>query len=191
MAKTLAKKTVAAPAKAVKLAKKTAAPKAAKKVRAQAAEVAPLAAKAADIIENIQPKVKEAMTDTANTAKNVFEKGTKLVKDVVEFQKDNAAAIVESGKIAAKGAQEIGQFAMDHNRKNWDATTAMFKSAAAVKSPTDLFKLQGEFARDRFDFGVAQFSKTTEMFVKLAGEVAQPLQSRYAVAAEEVKGYAL
>jgi phasin family protein len=191
MAKTLAKKTVAAPAKMVKAAKKTAAPKAAKTVRAKAAEAAPLASKAADIIENIQPKVKEAMTDTAKTAKNVFEKGTKLVKDVVEFQKDNAAAIVESGKIAAKGAQEFGQFAMDHNRKNWDATTAMFKSATAVKSPVDLFKIQGEFARDRFDFGVAQFSKTTEMFVKLAGEVAQPLQSRYAVAAEKVKSYSL
>jgi phasin family protein len=184
MAKTV-KTKAAAPAKAA--AKKPAAIKAAK-TRAKAADAAPIAQKVAEVIETIQPKVKKTMTDTAKTA---MEKGSKMFKDVVEFHKGNAEAVIESGKIAAKGAQEMGQFAAENGRKNWDATTAMLKQATAVKSPADLMKLQGEFARERFDAGVAQFSKSTELFFKLAGDAIQPLQSRYAVAAEKVKSYAL
>jgi phasin family protein len=184
MAKSLAKKTVAAPAKAAKIVKKTAAPK----VRAKAEASAPAATKVADIIESVQPKGMKTMTDTV---KNVQEKGTKLVSEIVEFNKGNFEAVVEAGKIGVKGAQEMGQHAANVSRKNWDATTAMVKQAAAVKSPTDLFKLQGEFARAQFDGAVAEMSKSTEMFVKLAGEMFQPLQNRYAVAAEKVKSFSL
>lgn len=186
-AKTLAKKTVAAPAQAATKIVKKAAPKAAKPVRAKAATAAPAATKTADVISVL----KEKGSKMTETVKSVQDNATKIVSEVVEFSKGNVEAIVETGKIAAKGAQEVGQFAMENGRKNWDATTAMLKQVAAVKSPTDLFKIQGEFARDRFDFGVAQMSKTTEMFVKLAGEMAQPLQNRYAVAAEKVKSFSL
>jgi hypothetical protein len=186
MAKTTATKKIAAPATRVAKANKPA-PKANKVVRAKAEAAAPAATKTADIIKSVQPK-EIKMTETA---KNVQEKATKFVSEVVEFSKGNVEAVVEAGKVAAKGAQEAGQFAVEASRNNWEATTALFKEAAAVKSPTDFFKLQSDFARARFDFGVAQFSKSTEMFVKLAGEIAQPLQNRYTVAAEKVKSLAL
>ena len=67
----------------------------------------------------------------------------------------------------------------------------MFKSFAAVKSPTELFQLQSEFAKSSFDSAVAEASKLSEAVVKLAGEIAQPISSRYAVAAEKLKAAAL
>ncbi len=186
-AKTLAKKSVAAPAKAAtKIVKKTA---------AKAAAAAPAATKIADIIKPVQTKGIKTMTDTVKNvqenAKDVMEKGSKLVSEIVEFNKGNIEAVVEAGKIGVKGAQEMGQRTAEVSRKNWDATTAMVKQVAAVKSPTDLFKLQGEFARSQFDVAVAEMSKSTEMFVKLAGDMFQPLQNRYAVAAEKVKSFSL
>jgi phasin family protein len=194
-AKTLAKKTVATPAKAAAKSVKKAAPKAMKAVRAKAEAAAPAATKIADLIKSVQPKGMKTMTDTVKNvqenAKDVMEKGSKLVSEIVEFNKGNIEAVVEAGKIGVKGAQEMGQRTAEVGRKNWDATTAMVKQAAAVKSPTDLFKLQGDFARAQFDGAVAEMSKSTEMFVKLAGEMFQPLQNRYAVAAEKVKGFSL
>ncbi len=187
MAKTLAKKTVAAPAKAATKTVKTTAPKAVKAVRAKAATAAPVEAKTADVITTLKEKGNK-MTETV---KNVQDNATKIVSELVEFNKGNFEAIVEAGKIGVKGAQDMGQLAAENGRKSWDATTAMMKQAAAVKSPTELLKLQGEFARDRFDFGVAQMSKSTEMFVKLAGDMFQPLQNRYAVASEKVKSFSL
>ncbi len=177
--KTLAKKTVATVTKVAVPTKKT--------VRAKAASAAP-AATITETVKSLAPKGMKTMTDTV---KNVQEKGTKLVSEIVEFNRENMEAVVEAGKIGVKGAQEMGKRTAEVSRKNWDATTAMVKEAAAVKSPTDLFKLQGDFARAQFDSAVAEMSKSTEMFVKLAGEMFQPLQNRYAVAADKVKSFSL
>ena len=135
------------------------------------------------------------MTDTVNetvkkietTAKSGMEKGVAFVKDVVEFNRGNVEAMVESGKIAAKGAQSMGQSAFEYGKKNVEAMTEQAKKIAAVKSPTDFFKLHTEFVRSQFDAAVAETSKATELFVKVAGETMQPLQNRYALAAEKVK----
>ncbi len=154
--------------------------------------------KMTDTVKQVEDTVKKAtaeatekataMFNDINTrAKTAMEKAGAASKDVVEFHKANLEAFVEAGKIAAKGVQTAAQSAADYSRKNFEATTAMFKSAAAVKSPTELFKLQGEFARGQFDGAVAEVSKSTEYSLKLAGEIVKPIQSRYAVVAENMK----
>jgi phasin family protein len=120
-------------------------------------------------------------------AKAAFEKSTKLFEEMNEFGKGNLEAVVESGKIAAKGFETLGQDAAEYTRKQFEGATAIAKSFASVKSPTELFKLQSEYFRSAFDALVAESSKTTEAVLKLAGEVAQPLSNRVALAAEKVK----
>lgn len=120
-------------------------------------------------------------------AKAALEKSTKLVEELNEFNKGNLEAVVESTKVAAKGAEALGQQAADTARKNYEKATAAMKSFASVKSPTELFQLQSEYARSAFDSFVAESSKNTEAFLKLAGDVFQPLSNRIAVAAEKIK----
>jgi phasin family protein len=151
-----------------------------------------------DTVKNVEETVKKAAAETSEKATEMFkdmtaraksamEKTSDVAKDAVEFNKANLEAMVEAGKIAAKGVQTVGQNAAELTRKNFEATTTMLKSAAAVKSPTELFKLQGDFARSQFDGAVAEMSKASEFYLKLAGEVFQPIQNRYAVAAEQLK----
>lgn len=151
-----------------------------------------------DTVKQVEETVKKATAeagekatamfkDVTARAKEAFEKSGETTKDVIEFHKANFEALIESGKIAAKGAQTAAQNAADYGRKNWDATTAHVKAVAAVKSPTDALKLQGDFARSQFDGAVAEMSKSTEFYLKLAGEVFQPIQNRYSVAAEQMK----
>ena len=56
-----------------------------------------------------------------------------------------------------------------------------------MKSPTDFMSVQAEYLRAQFDATIADFSKSTEFYLKLAGEIAQPVQNRYAAAADKVK----
>jgi phasin family protein len=151
-----------------------------------------------DTVKQVEETVKKATAeagekatamfkDVTARAKEAFEKSGETTKDVIEFHKANFEALIESGKIAAQGAQTAAQNAADYGRKNWDATTAHVKAVAAVKSPTDALKLQGDFARSQFDGAVAEMSKSTEFYLKLAGEVFQPIQNRYSVAAEQMK----
>ena len=136
----------------------------------------------------ITPEKAQAMFGDLNArAKTAAEKGAKLVEGMSEFAKGNVEALVESSKLAAKAAETLGQESADYGKKSLETATSAFKSFATVKSPTELFQLQSEFAKSSFDSAVAEASKMSEMVVKLYGDMFQPISSRFAVAAEKVK----
>ncbi|MFM7028935.1 MAG: phasin family protein [Chakrabartia sp.] len=132
-------------------------------------------------------KATEMLKDMTAKAKTAFEKTGEATKDVAEFHKANLEAAVETGKLAAKGIQDVAQHGADLTRERFEAATAHAKTLAAIKSPTDFMSAQSEFLRGQFDAMIADFSKSTEFYLKLAGEIAQPMQNRYAAAAEQVK----
>jgi phasin family protein len=179
--KKAAAKTVAAP-KAVALKTKAAPVKAATSTKGKTMTdtVKTMTAEAGE-------KATEMFKDVTARAKTAFAKSGEMVKDVTEFNKDNLEAVVESGKIAVKGVQTAAQTAADLTRKNFEATTSMLKTAAAVKSPTEFLKVQSDFAKSQFESAVAEMSKSSEFTLKLMGEMFQPISNRYSVAAEMVK----
>lgn len=138
-------------------------------------------------MKNAADKAQTLFAEANERAKAAVEKSTKLFEEANEFSKGNIEAIVESGKIAAKGFESFGQDAADYSRKQFEGATAALKSLSSVKSPTDFFKLHSDYVRASFDSIVAQTSKNTEAMLKLAGEVAQPISNRVALAAEKVK----
>jgi phasin family protein len=120
-------------------------------------------------------------------AKGAMEKGAKMIEELNAFGKGNIEAMVESSKIAAKGLETMAQDAADYARRSFETTSAQVKTLASAKSPTEFFKLQGDYARQSFDAMVAETSRSTEAMLKLAGEIAQPLSNRMAVAASKMK----
>ncbi|MCJ8156524.1 phasin family protein [Sphingomonas sp. LaA6.9] len=146
----------------------------------------------------VTESVKKAATEATNQAQAVFadinertkaavEKSQKIAEEFADFQKGNVEALVASAKVAAKGIETLGQDAAELGRKNFEGAQAALKSFAAVKSPTELFKLQSDYAKSSFDTFVAEASKNTEAALKLAGDIFQPLSNRLAVAAEKFK----
>lgn len=214
-AKAVAPKATPAPkAATVKapVAKKVAAPKAAKKVKAakpaakpsiskktvKAAAAKPAAAptlisKIKDTImtnattEDFTAKVKDAVSDAQDRAKVAFEKGNALLGDATEFTKGNVEALVETGKILASGLQELGKDYVAEGKTAIETVQADIKELAAVKSPADFFKLQSEILRRNFDAAVASTSKHSEAALKLAGDAFAPISTRVSVAIEKVK----
>jgi phasin family protein len=142
--------------------------------------------------------VSEAFTKIEETAKNfaaeattkvkaAVEKGQKSVGEIVEFSKGNFEAVVASGKVAAKGAEEIAKYATDYGRTSIEKANATAKQLSGVKSPTEFFQLQSEIAKTSLEAFVSEASKFGENYMKLLGEIAQPIQNRYALAVEKVK----
>jgi phasin family protein len=140
-----------------------------------------------DTIKDAAEKGQAYFAEFSTKAKAAAEKGAKAFEDINEFGKGNVEALVESGKIAAKGFETLGQDYADYARKQFEGTTAALKGFAAVKSPTEFFKLQADFVRGQFDSFVAESSKNTEAMLKLAGDVAKPISNRVALAAEKIK----
>ena len=106
--------------------------------------------------------------------------------DNPQFAKANVEAIVESGRVAAAGAQTLGQEAVARTREGLEQAATQVKSLTDAQSPTEFFQLQGEFARVQFDRIVADSSRFAESLVKLAGEAMQPLSTRAALNAEKL-----
>lgn len=137
--------------------------------------------------EAMTERLKSLMGDMSTRAKTAYEKGTEMVSQASEFNKGNVEALVESGKIAAKGAQEMGQAYAEDAKKGFEELTAALKEMTTVKSPTEFIELQTKLVKKSFDTAVAQTSKNSEAFIKLAGDVFQPISNRVSVAVDSFK----
>jgi phasin family protein len=115
--------------------------------------------------EAIAPAVEKATTEMTAKVKDMMEKNMKSMTEMTEFAKGNVEAMVESAKAAAAGAETM----------------------TSAKTPNELMAAQNEFAKAQFDKAVANMSHFSETWMKLAGDVVQPISSRMAVAAETVK----
>ena len=116
----------------------------------------------------------------------LVERSQKVAGEMAELTRANVEALVETGKIAAAGAQTLGQEAIARTRENLEQTTQQVRSLSQAGSPTEFFQLQGEIARTQFDRMVAESSRFAESMVKLAGEAFQPLSTRAALNAEKI-----
>ena len=183
------KKTAFAKAakRAARVAKAAAAPAPAKKIQpnltvSQLKEKIMATAKTNDFTKPMA----DAVTEFQTKAKVAYEKGTEVATEVTEFAKGNVEAFVESSKIFASGAQSLGKSYVEEAKSAYETMTADVKEFAAVKSPTELFQLQGKIARRNFDTLVAASSKNTEAFLKLANDAFAPLTGRVEVATEKL-----
>lgn len=140
--------------------------------------------------EDAKAKLETAYADINEKAKAGVEKSTKALEEISDITKGNVEALVESGKIAAKAIETLGQDAVDYSRKNYEKATATIKSFSTVKTPTEFFQLQSQLFASAFDDFSKQTAKGSEAFIKLANEVSQPLTARVTVVTDKIKSLA-
>ena len=137
--------------------------------------------------EDYSGKLKDVVATAQDRTKAAFEKTSAYAGQYGEFTKGNLEAVVESGKILAAGLQDMGRAYVAEGKSAVETLTADVKEIAAVKSPADFFKLQGEMMRRNFDAAVATTSKNSEVMVKLMGDAFAPISTRVSLAVEKVK----
>ncbi|WP_347302097.1 phasin family protein [Croceibacterium sp. TMG7-5b_MA50] len=136
--------------------------------------------------DTVVTSMTQAMNDAQGKAREAYEKGTAAAGEATDFAKGNVEALVESSRILASGLQSLGQSYAEEAKAAYEQLTADMKEVAAIKSPTELFQLQGKIMRRNFDMVVATTSKNTEAMMKLANEAFQPISGRMTVAADKM-----
>lgn len=142
------------------------------------------------IADDAKAQIQTAFADMSEKAKATAEKSAKAMEEMTTLAKGNVEALVESGKIAAKGVETMGQTAAEFGKSSFEKTSAAMKSMAAVKSPTEFFQLQSELLSASFDDFAKETAKASEALLKLAGDVAQPISTRVSIVSEKVKSFA-
>jgi phasin family protein len=193
------RKTAAQPAKAPAAAKAqparkpAAARKQSKPVRAGATRIQGVKSMNKQTRDNVETgfiaadQIKTVFGDVNERAKAAAERSAKMAEEMADLTRGNVEAFVASSKIAAKAVETLSQDAAEYSRKSFEDASAALNGFAEVKSATDFFRLQGDYARAAFDSAVAESARMSETVLKLAGDVAEPMTSRYTVAAERVK----
>jgi len=189
------KTTEPAPRKPAKARRKISKPRRAAALKAKAAPVTDPVPTLSELKDKIMATAKttdftkpiaDAFGEAQSKAKAAYDKGAELAAEATDFAKGNVEALVESGKIYAAGAQDLGKAYAEEAKSAYETFTADLKEFAAVKSPAELFQLQSKFARRNFDAWVAYGSKSTDAAIKLASETFAPISGRISLAAEKI-----
>jgi len=131
-------------------------------------------------------KAQAMFAEAGERSQQIAAKSQKAAEELTELAKANVEAFVEAGKIAVGGAKAIGQDVVASGREGIEQASDAVKTLAEAKSPAEFFQIQSDLARASFDRFVAETSKLTERVVKLAGEAAEPLQTRASLNAERI-----
>jgi phasin family protein len=124
--------------------------------------------------------------EASERGEDAVKRSRKAAEEFADIYRGNIDAFVEAGKIAATGAQSIGQDVVAKSRDGIEQAANTVRSFTEAKSPTELLQLQSDFARSAFDRFVEDSSALTESFVKLAGEAIQPISNRASTNVEKL-----
>lgn len=131
-------------------------------------------------------KYQQFVAEAGERSQQFAAKSQKAAEELTDLAKANVEAIVEAGRIYAGGAKALGQDVIASGREGIEQASDAVKTLAEAKSPAEFFQIQSDLARASFDRIVAETSKLTERVVKLAGEAAEPLQTRASLNAERI-----
>lgn len=134
-------------------------------------------------------QVEDLTAEAQKTMEQGVEKMTKGMEDMTAFNQDSVEAMVASGKVFAKAAEEMNAEIMAFSKKSYEDSMAAVKEMTSVKSVTELFEKQTEFAKSSFEGFVAEATKLNDMYAAAAKEAFAPLNQRFTAAAEMAKSY--
>lgn len=135
---------------------------------------------------DLSATAKEMAATAQERMKSAYANAGEFAGEFGAFNKANLDAVVETGKIFFTGAQELAKDNVETGKTVVETVTQDAKKMAAVKSPTELFQLQGELARRNFDALVGYGSKRTEAWVKLYNDAFAPISNRVSLASEKI-----
>ncbi len=117
----------------------------------------------------------------------LMEKNMKTMSEMSDFAKGNVEAMIESAKAAGVAAETLAGHFAETSKKHVEDAQAAFKAVTGAKTPQEFFQAQNDYARSQFEKAVANWSQLSETWLKVAGDVVQPISNRMALAADQVK----
>ncbi len=137
--------------------------------------------------EKLGSRFEKLTADAQTRAKQAADRAVALSKNAVEFNRENIETMIESGKIAAKGAQEIGKTNVKYTRENFVEASRALQGLFSVATPKDMFEKQADYVRSGLDRVMDQTSNNADAVVKLAGKAYQPIADRVSEIRKELK----
>lgn len=128
----------------------------------------------------------QAFAAAKDQVQKTFPQAAEKFDEFAGFQKANLAALFTAGSVAMKGIETLGDEILALNKKAMEDSLAGAKKLMDCKTVQDIMELQSDLARAQFEQMFATGTKFSEMCVKVASEVTEPLQVHFSKAAEKM-----
>ena len=105
---------------------------------------------------------------------------TPTFDDFQKFSKDQVEAFTAASATLSKGLQDIAAESTDYSKKAFAAGTAMFEKLLGARSVESAVQIQSEFAKQAYESFVAQATKVSELYTRVASDALKPVTTAYA-----------
>lgn len=110
----------------------------------------------------------------------------KVYDEVATFGRDNVDACLAASNAATRLVEEFNSEVTALSKQAYEANLAAYKAFAGVKTPKELFDLQSELVKSRYEDTLASFNKLNALFTSAANDAFAPLNARVAATMDKV-----
>jgi len=102
---------------------------------------------------------------------------TPTYEDFQKFNKQQLEAFTASTAALSKGMQEIARESTEYSKKAFSSASAVFEKLLGAKTIESAIQIQTDFAKSSYEGFVAQATKMSDLFAKVATEALKPVGS--------------
>lgn len=157
---------------------------AAEKVVKAGKETAEKALKAGS--EAVTEAYEQAFAAAKESVQKTFPLAAARFDEIAGLQRANIEALFSAGTVAMKGVETISEEMLAFNKKALEDGMASAKKLLECKTVQELMEVQTDCACAQLEQFVAHGSKVTEIALKVAGEIAAPIQDRMGQTVEKL-----
>ena len=100
-------------------------------------------------------------------------------EDFQNFSKQQLEAFTAASTTLTKGLQELAVESTDYSKKAFAAGSTVFEKLLGARSLESAIQIQSEYAKQAYEGFVAQASKVSELYAKVAADALKPVTSAY------------
>ena len=104
---------------------------------------------------------------------------TPTLEDFQKFSKDQLEAFTAASTTLSKGLQDIAAESTDYSKKAFAAGTAMYEKLLGARTVESAIQIQTEFAKQAYEGFVAQATRVSELYTRVASDALKPVTTAY------------
>ena len=105
---------------------------------------------------------------------------TPTFDDFQKFSKDQLEALTAASATFSKGLQDIAAESTDYSKKAFAANSALLEKLLGARSVESAIQIQTEFAKQAYEGFVAQATRVSELYTRVASDALKPVTTAYA-----------
>lgn len=100
-------------------------------------------------------------------------------EDFQDFSKQQLEAIASASSLWAKGLQDLAAESTEYSKKAFAASSATVEKLLGARSVEAAIQIQTDYAKQAYEGFVAQASKFSELYTKVASDALKPVTTAY------------